>query len=86
MKVSEFLSVAKDTQWFCIKKTGETVSDEEELVDRIELEASEFSECNIEEVDFILDLQRSCSYTIDVVPVLFIVSECDKFIDEYLNS
>lgn len=86
MKVSEFIEVAKDTQWFCIKKSGEEISGEEELIDRYDLEFNDILECNIVEIDFILDMQRSCQYTIDVVPVLFIKSEVEEFIDDFLKS
>jgi hypothetical protein len=81
MKIYEFLSVAKDIQLFCVKNVGETINDDEEFLDRDDMEFREYTKCDIDEIDFILDLQRSCVYEINIVPVLFIKDESDKEMD-----
>lgn len=88
MKVSEFLKVtAQPNQWFCIKKVGEMVNDdEEEIIDKDELEFSEFENCEIKQIDFILDFEKSCRYSINIVVVLFIETEVEKFCNDFIKS
>ena len=87
MKVSEFLKLTvQPNQWFCMKKVGEIINhDEEEIIDKYELEYSEFENCEIKEIDFILNIEKSCRYSIDTVVVLFIETEVEKFCNDFIK-
>jgi len=72
MKVKEFLEVAKDTELFYIKKVGSSISTNDDYADRLDLEVGEFSDSVIVEVTFILEMEKSCQYMINIIPVIFI--------------
>jgi hypothetical protein len=72
MKVSEFLEVAKDTKLFYINKVGSPINVNNDYSDRNDLEFGEFANNEIEEVTFILEMEKSCQYMIDIIPVIFI--------------
>jgi len=86
MKLSEFLEVAKDSETFYIKKVGETISDDDEVCYRDDLEVENLSNSEVKEVTFKLEVEKSCKYILDIIPVIFIYTEVDKFCDEFLKS
>lgn len=72
MKVSEFLEVTKDTEMFYIKEGNQTITDNDILVDRDDIEIDGLLDREIKEITFVLDVEKSCKFMIDVVPVIFI--------------
>jgi len=72
LKVSEFLEVTKDTEMFYIKEGNQTITDNDILVDRDDIEIDGLLDREIKEITFVLDVEKSCKFMIDVVPVIFI--------------